>query len=174
VTLVVKARAVDGVWIRHAPGRSDLLGRAATPSDGRWQRAGVTSALYLADERETANAEWYRALAERGFYPEDSLPFDHHQWQVDVELADLSAPADLSQVGLPHPTPDRRSWPAFQAVGEQLFIDGWPGLIAPSAARPDALIICIFTPAEWPPPGCTPLDAVLNDRVPPPPRGMTT
>jgi RES domain-containing protein len=174
VALPVKPRAVDGVWIRHAPGDSDLLGRSAIPSDGRWQRASVTSALYLADARETATAEWYRSLAERGFYPEDYLPFDHHRWQVSLEFADLSSPADLNEVALPQPTPDRRSWPAFQAVGEQLFAGGWPGLIAPSAARPGALIICIFTPAAWPPPGCTPLDAILNDRVPPPPRGMTT
>ena len=77
--LSVQARAVDGVWIRHAPGHSDLLGRSATPTDGRWQRADVTPALYLADSPETATAEWYRSLAERGFYPEDYLPFDHCQ-----------------------------------------------------------------------------------------------
>jgi RES domain-containing protein len=74
VPLPVKARAVDGVWIRHAPGHSELLGRAATPSDGRWQRADVTSALYLADSPETATAEWYRSLAERGFYPRGLSP----------------------------------------------------------------------------------------------------
>jgi RES domain-containing protein len=174
VALAVKARAVDGVWIRHAPGRSDLLGRSATPSDGRWQRARVTSALYLADSRETATAEWYRSLAERGFYPEDYLPFDHHLWEVGLRLADLSTHEKLKAVGLSYPSPSRRSWPAFQTVGEQLLGDGWPGLLAPSAARPGALIVCIFTPAAWPPPGCTPIDAVLNDRVPPPPQGMTT
>jgi RES domain-containing protein len=174
VALPVKARLVDGVWIRHAPGHSQLLGRSATPSDGRWQRASVTSALYLADSPETATAEWYRSLAERGFYPEDYLPFDHHRWRVSLELADLSSRDRLDQAGLSPPTPDRRSWPAFQAVGEQLFTDGWPGLLAPSAARPDALIVCIFTTTVWPPPGCTPVDTILNDRVPPPPRGMTT
>jgi RES domain-containing protein len=174
VPLPVKARAVDGVWIRHAPGHSDLLGRSATPIDGRWQRADVTSALYLADSPETATAEWYRSLAERGFYPEDHLPFDHHGWRVDLELADLSSSGRLGQFGLSRPTPDRRSWPAFQTVGEQLFTDGWAGLLAPSAARPGSLIVCIFTAAAWPPPGCTPIDTILNDRVPPPPQGMTT
>jgi RES domain-containing protein len=174
VPLSVQARAVDGAWIRHAPGHSDLLGRSATPTDGRWQRADVTSALYLADSPETATAEWYRSLAERGFYPEDYLPFDHHRWRVGLQLADLSSRDRLDQVGLTPPTPDRRSWPAFQTVGEQLFTDGWPGLLAPSAARPGSLIVCIFTVAGWPPPGCTPTDTILNDRVPPPPQGMTT
>ena len=173
MALPVNARAVNGVWIRHTPGHSDLLGRSATPTDGRWQHASVTPALYLADSRDTATAEWYRSLAERGFYPEDYLPFDHHEWEVDLELADLSSSARLGKVALPEPTPDRRSWPAFQAVGEQLFTEGWPGLIAPSAARPGSLIACVFTPGAWPPPGCTPLDRILNDRIPPP-RGMTT
>jgi RES domain-containing protein len=136
VALPVKARLVDGVWIRHAPGHSDLLGRSATPSDGRWQRASVSSALYLADSSETATAEWYRSLAERGFYPEDYLPFDHHRWRVGLELADLSSRERLGQVGLSHPTSDLKSWPGFQHVGEQLFTDGWPGPLAPSAARP--------------------------------------
>jgi len=174
VALSVKACAVDGVWIRHAPGHSDLLGRAAIPSDGRWQRASVTSALYLADTRETGTAEWYRSLAERGFYPEDYLPFDHHQWQIGLELADLSTREHLDAVGLSEPVPNRRSWSAFQNVGELLFTDGCPGLIAPSAARPGSLIVCIFTAAAWPPAECTPIRSVLNDRVPPPPQGMTT
>lgn len=100
MSLPVKARAVDGVWIRHAPGDSDLLGRAAIPSDGRWQRARVTSALYLADTRETATAEWYRSLAEQGFDAEDYLPFDQHQWRVGPELCDLSTREHLDAVGL--------------------------------------------------------------------------
>jgi RES domain-containing protein len=174
VALPVKTRVVDGVWIRHAPGNSDLLGRSAAPSNGRWQRGNVTSALYLADSRETATAEWYRSLAERGFYPEDYLPFDHHRWRVSLELADLSTREYLEAVGLSHPTPSRRSWPAFQTIGEQLLGDGWPGLLAPSAARPGALIVCVFTVAAWPPSGCTPIDSITNDRVPPPPQGMTT
>jgi len=136
VSLPVKARAVDGVRIRHAPGHSELLGRAGTPSDGRWQRARVTSALYLADTRETATAEWYRSLAEQGLYPDDYLPFDHHQWRVGLELADLSTREHLDAVGLSEPVPNRRSWPAFQTVGEQLFADGWPRARRPERSTP--------------------------------------
>lgn len=58
--------AVHGEWIRHAPHRSWLLGRAAEATDGRWQHGEVVRALYLADEPATAIAEWYRLLAERG------------------------------------------------------------------------------------------------------------
>ena len=93
--------------------------------------------------------------------------FDHHRWRVGLDLADLSTSEHLNAVGLSHPTPTRRSWPAFQTVGEQLLGDGWRGLLAPSAARPGALVMCIFIAAAWPPPGCTPSDSILNDRVPP-------
>jgi hypothetical protein len=58
--------AVHGEWIRHAPHRSSLLGRATEATDGRWQHGEVVRALYLADEPATAIAEWYRLLAERG------------------------------------------------------------------------------------------------------------
>ena len=50
--------AVDGEWIRHAPHRSSLLGRASEATDGRWQHGDVVRALSLADEPATAIAEW--------------------------------------------------------------------------------------------------------------------
>jgi RES domain len=65
----VDAVAVDGEWIRHAPHRSSLLGRASEATDGRWQHGEVVRALYLADEPATAIAEWYRLLAESGLPP---------------------------------------------------------------------------------------------------------
>ena len=60
------ALAVDAVhagdeWIRHAPHRSDLLGRAATPTDGRWQRGEHVPGLYLAED--TALRRWRDRLA---------------------------------------------------------------------------------------------------------------
>jgi RES domain-containing protein len=92
----VDAVAVRGSWIRHAPHRSELLGRSPVPTDGRWQRASVVSALYLADDSRTAIAEWYRLLAELGLPPERAIPHDHHCWQVDLMLADLSSPERLA------------------------------------------------------------------------------
>jgi hypothetical protein len=40
------------------------------------------------------------------------------------------------------------------------------GLLAPGAARPSSVIVCVFTAAAWPPPGCDPIDTILKDRVP--------
>lgn len=115
--------------------------------------------------------EWYRALAEQGFSPQDHVPHDHHRWQIGVELADLTTEDRLTSVGLAPPVPDRRTWSAYQDVGERLRQDGWPGIVAPSAARPESLIVCVFAD-EWPPRGCTPIDATTMATVPPRPRGM--
>jgi RES domain-containing protein len=136
----VETVAAGGEWIRHVPYRTDLWGRSAEATDGRWQHGGVVQALYLADTAQTAIAEWYRFLAERGLPPGQAIPHDHHIWQVDLEVADLSTPERLARVGLQPPRPDRATWTAFQDVGDQLFEAGYAGLLAPSAARPDARV----------------------------------
>ena len=146
--------AVDGEWIRHAPHRSSLLGRASEATDGRWQHGEVVRALYLADEPATAIAEWYRLLAERGLPPGRAIPHDHHVWQLDLQLADLSTPDRLARA--------------------RLFRAGFAGILAPSAARPRGLVSCIFDRGAWPPAGCRALRAIEIHEVPPPPTGMTT
>lgn len=173
MTLQISPRAVEGTWIRHVPHRADLLGRASVPPDGRWQRGDVVPGLYLADSVETATAEWYRSLAEWGLAPQDHVPYDHHEWRLNLKLADLSGIEALRDVRLGVPSPDRRTWPGFQRVGEQLWKEGWAGLIAPSAARPESLVSCIFADA-WPPNGCEPTKTSVVVAVPPPPRGMRT
>jgi hypothetical protein len=104
-------------------------------------------------------AEWYRHLAERGVPPLRQLPRDVWRHRVRrVEVADLSDAGRLARVGLSLPTPGRRTWPAYQEVGETLWQEGWPGLRAPSAARPSGLVLCLFVddqavlPAEPIPP----------------------
>jgi len=165
---------LDGLWVRHAPHNSALLGRAAEATDGRWQRGKIVGGLYLADEPATAIAEWYRLLAERGLPPGRAIPHDHHVWELQLQLADLRTTQQLARLNLKAPVPGRHTWASFQAVGEQLFQEGFAGLIAPSAARPPALISCIFDLGAWPPAGCRPIKAIAIHEAPPPPTGMTT
>jgi RES domain-containing protein len=173
VVLDIDPVALCGEWIRHAPHRSDLLGRSPEPTDGRWQRGELIRGLYLADEPHTAVAEWYRYLAERGLPPSAAIPHDHHLWRIDLTVADLSTTERLAAAGLNPLRPSRRDWPPYQDIGEALWRDGWRGAIAPSAARPTAKTICIFCD-DWPPIGCTPLRAIEITQAPPPPTGMTT
>jgi RES domain-containing protein len=174
VPLEVAAIAVRGRWVKHTYPRSPPLPERDPPPDNRWQRGDVVDALYLADSEQTAWAEWYRHLAERAIPPLAQMPRALWTWEVDVEVADLSSTEHLSTVGLLPPAPGQLSWPAFQEVGEQLSHVGWPGLLAPSAARPVGQVLCLFR-GEHGVHGATPLSPPREIAdPPPPPTGLRT
>lgn len=171
----IAAVALDGVWFRHVGAGAAPLARPDPPRDARWQRGEARDALYLADEPDTAWAEWYRWLAEHGLRPSAGLPRD--LWRIALRLgrvADLRAERTLGSLGLGRPRPTRADWPAFQAAGERLAGAGYEGLLAPSAARPGGVVLCVF----WPP-AATARIAPLGkperiDEPPVPPRGLRT
>lgn len=169
--------AVDaaGDWLRYTVHAADPRLRPQPPADNRWQRGSIVDALYLASDEPTLWAEWYRHLPEGGLPPGQALPCDVWRFRVPaVGVADLTDHGRLARVGLPMPTPGRSSWPPYQNVGETLCRDGWRGLLAPSAARPEGLVLCLFTddasavPAEPVPP------PTIVSEPPPPPTGMRT
>ena len=171
----VEGRRVTGFWLRHQPAGGLPLARRDPPPDSRWQRGAIVDALYLADSEATVWAEWYRHLAELGLPPAMAMPRDLWRWRVDAEVADLSRAEQLAAVGLPLPRPGRRSWPAFQAVGEALAADGWAGLLAPSAARPVGRTLCLFRGSDGGAPRARPLPPPRRVGMPPPPpTGMIT
>jgi RES domain-containing protein len=135
---------VRGRWFRHGRRGARALPRRDPPPDSRWQRGSVVDALYLASDEATVWAEWYRHLAEAGLPPNQQLPRALWTWAVDVQVADISTAEALERVGLPMPAPGRRTYLSFQEVGEELWRDGWPGLLAPSAARPEGRVLCLF------------------------------
>jgi hypothetical protein len=119
--------------------------RPQPPGDNRWQRGDAVDALYLADREETLWAEWYRHLAEHGLPPMRQLPRDVWRYRVpSVAVADLHEASRLARVGLALPTPGRAGWLPYQEVGEALSKEEWYGLLAPSAARGDGLVLCLF------------------------------
>lgn len=171
----VEGTSLSGIWWRQIPGGGDVHHQPDPPADSRWQRGDVVDALYFAESEETAWAEWYRALAESGLPPHQALPRDLWRWEISLpDVADLSTEEKLQQVGLEPPRPNRSRWPAFQAVGETLHEEGWSALIAPSAARPEGRVLCIFR-SERTVAGATPLPPPQSYSQPPQvPRGMTT
>ena len=175
MALDVTAVAVHGRWFKHTyPGSSPLPERDPPP-DNRWQRGDVVDALYLADSEETAWAEWYRHLAERAIPPLAQMPREMWTWQVDVNVADLSTEQKLAEVGLPTPTPSRREWSAYQRVGEHLAATGWAGLLAPSSARIERSILCLFRGSECSVNGAKAVPPPLRvSEPPPPPTGLRT
>lgn len=162
-----------GVWFRHVPAGGAPLYRPEHPADGRWQRGEVVEGFYLADSEEATWAEWYRALAELALPPMRQMPRDLWRFEIDVDhVADLSSAGRLQRVGLPASVPDRRQWPAFQAVGETLFAGGWAGVLYASAARPESLALCLFRSIDELP-GVRPVPLpVRHDEPPAPPRGL--
>jgi RES domain-containing protein len=132
--------------------RADQRSRPQPPGDNRWQRGATIDALYLAHEEDTLWAEWYRHLAERGIPPMHQLPRDQWGYRVPrLDVADLTTAERLARLDLDPPTPGRRAWPPYQTVGETLWSEGWPGLIAPSAASA-GVVLCLFVedPASLP------------------------
>lgn len=140
---------MSGRWLRHIPHGAGPLHRPAPAGDNRWQRGDVVDALYLVKDEAGLWAEWYRHLAERGIPPLGLLPRD--VWIVQVaplRVANLTDAERLRRVGLELPHPGRRTWSPYQEVGEQLAREGWAGLVAPSAARPRSLVLCVFLPGH--------------------------
>lgn len=174
VALSVGAVTVNGRWVKHTYPGSPPLPERDPPPDNRWQRGDVVDALYLADTDDTAWAEWYRHLAERMIPPLAQMPRELWTWEVEVEVADLSTTEQLAAVGLLPPAPGRGSWDAYQRIGEQLAQENWPGLLAPSAARPEGRVLCLFR-GEHGVRGATPLAPPRRiDEPPPPPVGLRT
>jgi RES domain-containing protein len=167
--------SVRGTWWRQVAAGLDPLELRAPAPDGRWQRGEVVGAIYLAESEATVWAEWYRALAERALPPRVWLPCDLWRIEVEVEgIADLGGPERLEAAGLGVPRPGRSSWPAYQALGERLHGEGFAGLIAPSAARGEGRVLCLFR-GKSPPAGLRPAGAARRVSDPPAqPRGMRT
>ncbi len=128
----------------------------------------------MADEEDTLWAEWYRHLAERGIPPMYQLPRDVWPYRVQrLDVADLTSVERLARVGLTPPTPGRKSWPPYQDVGETLWREGWRGLLASSAARPDGVVLCLFVDPVTLPAEPIPPSRVVTE-PPAPPAGLRT
>jgi RES domain-containing protein len=174
VSADIAAVPIGGDWWRQVPHDRDPLARPDPPRDGRWQRGEVVDGLYLADSEETAWAEWYRWLAEHGLEPRLGLPRD--LWRIEVSLervADLRSTEALDRLGLTPPRPGA-GWSAFQTAGEMLAGEGWHGLLAPSAARPEGRVLCVFDPTARSNALRTSGRPRRVDDPPAPPRGLRT
>jgi RES domain-containing protein len=96
--------SVSGSRWRHSPSGADPLFLASPPSSGRWQRGGVAAAVYLADEKATAWAEWYRVLAEIALPPTYGMPRDLWRWTVAVDdIAESRNTSEACEARPPHP-----------------------------------------------------------------------
>src|SRR5690349_14449068 len=89
---------VSGTWVRYRAVARRPAG--SIPGPGRWQRIG-TPWLCLADTEQTAWAEFYRALAERGQAPQDELPCEMVSEVSLDRVADLRTGTARAALGWP-------------------------------------------------------------------------
>jgi RES domain-containing protein len=146
------------------------------PADGRWQRGSTIRALYLADNEQTAWAEWYRHSSELGVPPQTRLP--RAMWRFEVTLddvADLTDPEILAGHGIKKLQPTRRQWPRTQPIGEAYWKTGRPAMLVPSAAHQGGRVLVIFRPSDAPPEGVQPVPRPRRyTDLPPLPTGLRT
>jgi len=175
LSLDIDTGSVHGVFVRHIPDGGDPLYEPPEPADGRWQRGATVAAWYLADEPDTAWAEWYRALAGTGLPPGQALPRELWRWRIDLDrVALLDDDRRLARVDLSPPSPTQRQWPACQDIGDALHHEGYDALLVASAARPEHRNLVVFR-TEHRVTGCTPQPPpTLVIAAPPVPRGMRT
>ena len=173
--LDVEPAPVSGSWYRHIPASGDVFHEPDHPADGRWQRGDVVEALYLAPSEPAMWAEWYRFLAEMSLPPDRLLPRDVWTWELALPgVADLSTAERLERVDLRWPRPTRQDWPDFQAVGEQLWREGWPAVLFPSACHAESVNVCVFREQRIVP-GARPMPPPTTQRTAPaPPTGLRT
>lgn len=84
VVATIERVSVAGSWWRQTSRGFDPLWLATPPSSGRWQHGATVAAIYLADDEQTAWAEWYRALAEIAIPPAHGTPRDLWRWTIAV------------------------------------------------------------------------------------------
>ena len=132
-----------GEVVRHiAPGYLPLSGEGARIHGGRWNPPDSFPTLYTALTRETMLDELERAARRQGLTVADLLPRIEVRYGVGLQrVLDLRDPEALASVGLKPGDIAADDWTACQAVGEAAHHAGFEGILAPSAAEGDVLVV---------------------------------
>lgn len=122
------------VYRHQAAQWNPLSGAGARTIGGRWNPPQSFATLYLALERETAVAEFFRMAEKAGRAASDFLPRRLYRYDVRLSgLVDLRPRAHRETVGLSDHDLAGDDLGACQAVGEAAQYLGREGILAPSA-----------------------------------------
>jgi RES domain-containing protein len=135
--------AFEGNVVRHiAPGYLPLSGEGARIHGGRWNPPDSFATLYTALSRETMIDELDRAARRQGLTVADLLPRVEVRYRVSLQrLLDLRDADSLVRVGLVPDDVTSDDWTACQGVGEAAHRAGFEGILAPSAAAGEVLVL---------------------------------
>lgn len=132
-------------WRHVAPGRNPSSGEGARVLGGRWNPPDSFPALYLGLTYNVVVSEFYRAAARQALAPASLLPRVVYQYEVEVaSLVDLRSDEACATLGVTAPALLADNLELTQAIGEAGHYLGLEGLLAPSAAGPDAAL-ALFT-----------------------------
>jgi RES domain-containing protein len=133
----------DGEVVRHiAPGYLPLSGEGARIHGGRWNPPDSFPTLYTALTRETMLAELERAARRQGLRVADLLPRVEVRYGVSLHrVLDLRDAEALARVGLRPGDLASDDWTNCQVVGDTAHHAGLEGVLAPSAASGDVLVL---------------------------------
>lgn len=138
--------SLEATAFRHlAERRHPLSASGARVHGGRWNPPDSFATLYLALERETAIAEFYRLAARQRRDPEDFLPRRLYRYDVALEaVLDLRGAAARATIALDDAELRAADATACRRVGEAAEHLGLEGLLAPSATGAGTVLAVFF------------------------------
>lgn len=111
-----------------------MSGEGARIQGGRWNPPNSFPVLYLALDRATAAAEFYRRAEREGRPPADLLPRRLYRYRVELDgVLDLPDPDGLGKAGLSLTAVSSDHLSSCQAVGDAAHYLGFEAILAPSA-----------------------------------------
>lgn len=135
VIVRLPTKRISSEVFRHmGPGYSPRSGEGARIQGGRWNPPNSFPVLYLAWQRETAIAEFYRRAEREGIPPENLLPRHLHRYRVELQgVLDLTNPEMADAVGLTRDAFTATDASRCQAVGDAAHYVGCEAVLALSA-----------------------------------------
>lgn len=124
-----------GEAFRHqGPGYHPLSAEGARIQGGRWNPPNSFPVLYLALDRSTAAAEFYRRAEREGRPPEQLLPRRLYRYRVELEaVLDLTGRDALTHAALSPTDISSDDLSRCQAVGDAAHYLGLEAILTPSA-----------------------------------------
>ncbi len=142
----IAATTFTGTAYRHvAARRGPLSGSGARSQGGRWNPPQSFATLYLALERDTVIAEFYRLAARSQRAPQDFLPRHFHSYDLNLtQVLDLRTPGARSALNLDLTDIASDDLTTCQAIGETAHYLGYEAILAPSATG-TGVVLAVFS-----------------------------
>jgi RES domain-containing protein len=134
--------AIEAVAFRHVSvGTNPRSGTGARIHGGRWNPPESFATLYLALDQATVVAEFERAARRQGLAPEQFLPRELHEFEIQLAaVLDLTSTEARDAVALTEAELRADDPSRCREIGEAAHYLGLEAVMAPSAAGPGTVL----------------------------------